>query len=559
MTSIAEAFAVRIASGLKRKSITRASKWAERYRMMGNPHPGPWTFDRHPWGLEMHDAPEEKIIGQKAAQMGFTEWAMNMAFYYMDIHSHDVLYVLPTSDDASDFSAARFDPALELSPYLRNFFADVNNVGLKRAGNSILYVRGSHSRSKLKSIPAPIMIWDEVDEMPPSSLSLGEERQSGQDFFRTLQLSTPSIEGKGINADFQLSTQDFYTFKCPCCSRRTELVYPDCLVLGSEDLTDVRLADSHLICKECKGKLPHETKQSWLKSKLRGGTAKFEPRYPGRSVRGFGVSQLYSMSKKCAPPLLAEAVLKARYDVSRAQELHNSKLGLCFTAPGAKITETMIEKLKRDYVQGPTNRQDVYVTMGIDVGSVLHIVVREWHYIGAWHEGLTINDQYRPRILLEIESTGSPDDFEEAYKIFMDYRVHGCVCDAEPERRAAMQFARRVFGRIYLCDYLFSQSGRELSENEDELTLKANRTAWMDLSLGRYKYNLIDLPKDISPTFVKHLREPTRVLKEDKYGNPYATYENVNADHFAHADVYSEIALAVAVSIGSNRTITELV
>lgn len=165
MSTLTELIAEQVASGLKRKSVTSCSRWAETYREMGTPFPGPWRFDHHPWLLEMHDAEEDLLIGQKAAQMGYTEWAMNTAFFSMDIFGYDVLYILPSSDDASDFSSGRFDPALELSPHLRNFFADVNNVGLKRAGNNILYVRGSRSRSKLKSVPTPVMIYDEVDEM----------------------------------------------------------------------------------------------------------------------------------------------------------------------------------------------------------------------------------------------------------------------------------------------------------------------------------------------------------------------------------------------------------
>lgn len=557
--TLRQEFARAIASGLKRKGITRASKWAESYRVMGNPYPGLWTFNRHPWLLEMHDAPDRKIVGQKAAQMGYTEWAMNMAFFYMDVKGQDVLYVLPTSDDASDFSAARFDPALELSSHLRGFFANVNNVGLKRAGNSILYVRGSHSRSKLKSIPAPVMIWDEVDEMPAASLSLGEERQSGQDDYRTLMLSTPSIEDKGINAEFKLSTQDHYFFKCPSCSRYTELIYPDCLVITAEDLTDPALKESHLICKECKNVLPHDDKPDYLKHKLRGGTGQFVSSHEGRETRGFHVSQLYSTTQKCSPPMIAEAALKARYDQSRAQELYNSKLGLCYAAEGSKVTDTQIDACIEDYIKGVSRATNTWVTMGIDVGAVLHITIKEWTHVGAWQPGLSINDQYKPSLLLEIESTGSPDDFDEAYHLFHQYGTHACVVDAEPERRAAMQFAQRIWGRVYLCDYLSSQAGREMIQNEEEVTLKANRTAWLDLSLGRYKGGLISLPKDISHTFRKHIREPTRVLKEDKWGNPYATYENANADHFAHSDVYSEIALPLAVSLGTNQTISDLV
>ena len=381
-----------IVQGLRKKAVTTPVKWAERYRVMGSPYPGNWSFDRQPWLLEMHLATADKIVGQKAAQMGFTEWAMNLAFYYMDVKKQDVLYVLPTTDDASNFSASRFDPALELSPYLNNFFGDVNNVGLKRGGNSILYVRGSKSRSKLKSIPAPVMIWDEVDEMPEASLSLGEERQSGQEDFKTLMLSTPSIKNRGINAEFNLSTQDHYFFKCPCCSRRTELIYPECLVLGAEDLTDPRLADSHLVCKECNGKLPHETKTDWLKAKARGGDGEFVSTYPDRLVRGVHISQLYSMTAKCHPKFLAEAVLKARFNPSRAQELFNSKLGLCFAEEGSQLTDEILDDCLKNYLQGLGSGRNI-ITMGVDVGGVLNIKKNKWEHIGSWHPGLSINDQ----------------------------------------------------------------------------------------------------------------------------------------------------------------------
>jgi phage terminase large subunit GpA-like protein len=144
---------------------------------MGEPFPGAFSYKYHPWLLEMHDADEDTVVGQKAAQMGYTEWALNTAFYRMDIHNQSVLYVLPTASDATDFSAGRFNPALDLSKHLKRFFSDVNNVGLKRAGSTVLYVRGSHSRSKLKSIPTPIIILDEVDEMPEQAQTLVQERK----------------------------------------------------------------------------------------------------------------------------------------------------------------------------------------------------------------------------------------------------------------------------------------------------------------------------------------------------------------------------------------------
>lgn len=547
--------AERVAGGLQRKSITTASRWAEKYRVMGPPFPGLWKFDHHPWLLEMHDAEEDLLIGQKAAQMGYTEWAMNTAFFSMDVHGYDVLYILPSSDDASDFSSGRFDPALELSPHLGTFFSDVNNVKLKRAGTSVLYVRGSRSRSKLKSIPTPVIIYDEVDEMDQTNIALSEERQSGQleGAAKILRLSTPTLEDFGINRDYKLSTQEHFMFKCPCCNRLTELTFPECLVITAETLTDPKIDESFYQCKECKGTLYHEDKINFLKHKNKGGTAHFVPTNTQARGRGFHINQMYSMAIGGKPDRMALAFLKSKTDPTYEQEFFNSKLAKCHAVEGAKVLDRHLTACTGRYQKGPTARNRI-VTMGIDVGAVLHFVIKEWD-VGQPFRGLGINDVSKPRIIFEGKSSGAANDFDEAIDLFNAYGVNGCVVDAEPERRAALQFAQKLWGRVLLCDYLFSQTGKEAIVNEDECIVKVNRTAWLDLTLGRYKTGTTQIPVDTSLEFKTHIKEPVRIYKEDKYGNHYGVYENVKADHFAHADNYSEIALPLAASISSNQDI----
>ena len=201
--------------------------------------------------------------------------------------------------------------------------------------------------------------------------------------------------------------------------------------------------------------------------------------------------------------------------------------------------------------------------MGIDVGAVLHIVIKEFTF--NEHEylpGLSVNDLANARLLLEIETSGrvsgNESDFLDAYNLFLAYRVSACVVDAEPERREALRFAQKLWGRVLLCDYLYSQQGREVTINEDEAILKANRTAWMDVALGRYRNRTTRIPTNTSLHFRKQIREPVRVFKEDKFGNKYGVYEAVNADHFAHADTYSELALPLAVSFARNQDVRSL-
>jgi phage terminase large subunit GpA-like protein len=200
MSYLTELMKRRIQIGLQRKAVTSCSAWAMTYRIMGTPYPGKWTFTHHPWLKEMHDSESEMIVGQKAAQLGYTEFALNLAFYYIDIKATDVLYVLPSkTPDASDFSASRFDGALELSQHLTDLFSDVKNVGHKRAGAVNMYVRGSKSRPGLKSIPVGLVILDEVDEFEQKNIPLAMERLSGQVERKIAMLSTPTIEERGIN------------------------------------------------------------------------------------------------------------------------------------------------------------------------------------------------------------------------------------------------------------------------------------------------------------------------------------------------------------------------
>src|SRR5258706_4198642 len=104
---LAKLIAERVSAGLKRKSLTTCSRWAQSCRVMGGKSfPGPWSFKHHPWLKEMHDSDSIMNIGQNSAQMGYTETALNRVFFKIDVEGVDCLYVLPaTTPDASDFSA----------------------------------------------------------------------------------------------------------------------------------------------------------------------------------------------------------------------------------------------------------------------------------------------------------------------------------------------------------------------------------------------------------------------------------------------------------------------
>ena len=545
MTPLAQLLAERINSGLSRKAITEPSRWACKYRYMGHPYPGIWSFGHHPWLQEMHDAKNELIVGQKSAQMGFTEWALNVCFHFLDIKRMDVLYVLPnTRPDAADFSSGRFDKALELSAHLRDMFSDVQNVGHKRAGPTNLYIRGSNARSGLKSIPVGLLVLDELDEMLQENIPLATERLMGQLERFQLMLSTPTIPDFGINFYYNDTTQEHFFFPCPSCSRRIQLKFPESVVITAESTTDEALAQTKLICYECKAVLPHEDKIKYLNK------GKWVAEHPTRLSRGFHVNQLYSMNLH--PSVVARAYLNGLRDPSAEQEFHNSKLGMPHIVAGARITEPMINQCIGTYRKLDFNRAGL-VTMGVDVGRILHVEVDAWRNTDQ-SSGYDLNTYARPQVLTHLEV----DNFEDLDKLMFDMNVHFCVIDSQPEHRKALEFANRFPGRVKLCRYPMGQNGRNITiASEQESTINVDRTSWLDLSLGRFKNGTITLPMDTSIEYKQHIMAQVRIPKKDANGNPVARYETPGNrhDHFGHARNYAEIALQFALGLGISTDI----
>jgi hypothetical protein len=556
MSSLAQQFAERVASGLKRKSLTSCSKWAEQYRVMGSKSfAGPWRFKYHPWLREMHDSKAEMNVGQKSAQMGFTEAVLNKVFYEIDINGTDCLYILPAkTPDASDFSAARFDAALQLSPHLRKMFSDVKNVGHKRAGSANLYIRGSRSDSGLKSIPTGFIVLDEVDEMTQENVPLAKERASGQVEKQIWMISTPTIDNFGINMYYRDSTQNHFHFKCPSCNRFIELKFPESFVVTAEELDDPKLKESHYICYECKAKLPtlpyvsenkkpDDAKVSWI------GDGIWIPSLTNKDAIGWHVNQMYSCT--ITPYEMARAFLMAQIDPAAEQEFFKSKLGLPHVVDGARVTDDDIERAKRSYKRGDARPGGIY-TMGVDVGKWCHWEICEWFLPPAGTSAVDLSVLAKCRVVTH----GKCLEFEELDRMMFDYQIRFCVIDAMPERRKALEFANRHYGRVKLNFYGGGVIGKNIHISEQEPTITVDRTSWMDLSLGRFRNNTIAIPCDVDMEYRAHMKAPVRIYEKDKNGNPIGRYTKGNEDdHYAHARTYAEIALPLAVSLSQSSSI----
>jgi hypothetical protein len=536
-SSLLQLMSDRISGGLRRQSVKSCSEWALKYRVMGQPFPGPWSFEHHPWTRQMHDDNSEVVVGRKAAQMGFTEVALNRTFYKIDILGVSVLYVLPAATpDATDFSTARFDPALELSDHLQSLFSDVKNIGHKRAGSANLYIRGSRSRSQMKSVPAGYVIFDEFDEMNQANVVLGKERTSGQTSKQIFEISTPTLPLFGIDAEYDISDQKHFMFPCPACNRRIEIT-PECLIVTADHWGHDSIRDSHLVCPACKARLPDDrrAKAQMLAKGL------WVPTYTNRSVSGYWIPQHYSCVIR--PHELAISYLKAQTNPSDEQEYYNSKWGMPHAVKGCSVTHEDLVKAKQAYPTGSQPDTNI-VTMGVDVGKFLHVEIAQWSHVGGSND---ISLAARPKVLHACTVL----NFEDLDHLMETYKVTFCVIDANPERRKAYEFACRHNGRVKLCFYGTTTNTRQITVHaEEEHTITVDRTVWLDLALGRFIKGTINIPSNIEPDYCAHMQVPKRIYDKDKLGNPVGRYvSGERADHYAHAHNYCEIALPLAADL----------
>jgi Phage terminase large subunit (GpA) len=566
-TSLLDELRLAIASGLRNSTLTTCARWAQARRIMGAPVPGPYTFKYHPWCREIHDADCPYITAKKSAQAGFTEIAINRALFTIDVHKRSVLYVLPTKvPDAADFSAVRFGGALELSPYLASMFSDTNKIDLKQAAGAALYIRGANSESGLKSIPVSELILDEFDEMSEKAVGLALERLSGQIHKHVFMLSTPTIPSFGIDLQYQRSTQEHFYFPCPACSRRIELKWPESFEVCGETPNDPERFRSRILCYECNATLStHESgiipgQDGWLDE----GKAAMLSQGSWQSTinnsidhRGFHINQLYSAT--ITPAEIAERYLIGLRSEIAMQEFQNSKLGNAYLASDAQVREEHVEaavlrgtNLLND--ARPLTSRGRIITMGIDQGKWNYVVVAEWFYDTL---GYDLNANARCKVLW-VGKVGE-GDFNQFDRLMREWQVRHCVLDADPNINDARRFARRFPGAVTLCRYRRGVVGREIVIGDEDTgapMATVDRTGWLDCALGRFYGGSIDLPKDTPIEYREQIKAPARRYETDDDGNITARYIETGPDHYAHAQTYAEIALPLAASAASARSIS---
>lgn len=490
----------------------------------------------HPYLIDIYRCPAREIVVKKAAQVCISEWLISAAFHACDERELDVFYVMPTDGDVSDFSQARFGPALEASPYLASIVVaggsdaagkrGADKVTLKRIGDSFLYFRGGQvnregKARQLKSVPADVLMLDELDEMDKRTPEIARKRLGHSDVAEVRAVSTPTFPGRGIDAVWRESDQREWFFKCHRCGE-WQVITIEQIVTAFDSLGrptawhGQKEGRAFAACRKCGQELDRRGQGAWAAA------------FPGRETAGFHPTKL------SVPWVnLLEIVQNLHtVDETKRRETVNQDLGETYTPRGGQLTEDILDECRRDYGHGPAvNERPV---MGVDVGKVLHGVIRGGRgpETGAWAQ----------RWAGEIES------WEELGRVMLRFDVRAAVIDALPETTKAREFQAGRPG-VYLAYYTNQKTGSKRLEpmqwDEKEGVVNLDRTRTLDQTFARFYEGLNTLPANAREIkdYYDHLKAPVRILEEDSRGQQRAVYVEDGPDHYAHAENYCGAAM----------------
>jgi len=468
---------------------------------------------------------------RKAAQMGASEYAISRSMHFCVVHGGRVIYYFPTDNDVGEFSRDRFGPAVRESEYFQALVRNTDTAGFEQIGRGAIYFRGTNSRTRMKSVPADFLVFDELDEMQPANIELARKRLGHSKWGWELDVSTPSLPEFGIDAAFLSTDQHHWILRCPGCSNGVCLEDEFLEHHGAPDdpRTDICFVQGEpgretLVCPRCGHALDPQN-GGWV------------ARYPNRTRRGYHVSKFISTvvseQEKAEGCFTKPAALLRLWQTTKFPgEFFNSELGLPYLGAEGGLSEADLLACAGKWGQPPKGKGCV---MGVDQGNGLHIVIKEPHgdivpTIRVHHEPMT-------------------DALFSHLDAFMEtYDVRFCVIDALPNTHAARAFAKRFYGRVWCAYYGGSQKGTASwgFDQENTRIVTVNRTEALDAWRDAYKLRKRRIPR-VEDSMTEYVRQMTNVLRkieEDKEtGQKKAVWVQRGPDHFAHADSYAEIAL----------------
>lgn len=361
-------------AAFREHSLDQTSSWIAKNTNLNSK---PFSFVGHEYQIRILDSKAQEICVKKCSQVGISELAIrrSLALCAM-LQGTTTIYTLPTAHFAATVMKTRVVPVIQESPALSAMLSsDADNTEVKRLGNSYMYMKGSASSNAPISIPGDILVHDELDFSDPMVISQYQSRLTHSSWKIKFKLSTPTIPGKGIDAEFNKSRRHFNFVKCCHCNHHFIPSYYEHVVIPSysEDLRSITKQNLHL----------HDYRNAYVVCPKCGKQPDLLPKYREwvcENPDANYIAEGFQVSPFDAPTVITPSYLiEASTQYSNIADFVNFNLGESYFSQESVLSPEEVRNTINNYA----DTKGATYSMGIDLGMTCHIIILANSWDGA--------------------------------------------------------------------------------------------------------------------------------------------------------------------------------
>lgn len=518
----------------------------------GHANGQPWSFKDHEFQREIIRDTSSRISVRKCSQVGLSEiMVQKLLAMAASLRHVRIIFTLPTKEMATSFSRDRVDGAIDQSDFYSGLVEKANNsAAQKKIGSCMVYLTGTFGSNSAISIPAEVVICDELDFSNHVVIGKLNSRlrhaqivdENGNRGLR-YYFSTPTVDGFGIDAEFQKGSQKYYQVKCKCCNHWQVPTFNQSFrVKGFDDAMEKfsREDAHHLVdtldqtkmhCEKCDADL--------FPSLIDPDHREWVAIHPGRGDQSYQVSP-WDLPHYNTP----NAVVKQVADYPLKSDFYNFVLGIPFSdATNSFITDDLYKMTVRTvdpigYLAGLVTQHTV---MGMDVGKICHLTV-------AISMGKKIHIVWAEKIKNTRDLPAAP----EVIKRFDYFKCAFMCVDSGPDITLVNTLVQQR--EIKAVVYVRNINGPKFfEEKSNEPVINVDRTKSLTFMLDKHNSQDIQYPKNdaITNEIFEHLKTTKKIRRQNTDGTITEMFQATSSvDHWVHSIHYAMIAAEVKFGLG---------
>lgn len=454
-------------------------------------------FKDHLFLFDPYTDMSPKLVVYKAAQIGLSTLQIFKTFFIAKKLGLDVIYTLPTQDDAATFVDGKVNRMIANNPVLQEYTQDKDTIERKRVGKGMLYYRGTFTKKAAIMVTADVLVHDEEDFSDQDVVADYESRLQHSKAGWHWHFGHPSTEGVGVSKYWKRSDQKHWFIKCPKCNKEQYLSWPESIDIKTEKF----------VCKECGGEITDNARRK----------GRWVAKYKDKEYSGYWIPLMI------APWVSAKRILEYYRDKTD-EYFFNRVLGLPYVGSGNRVT--------RDDIMGnltsEINKQKDRIVIGVDTGIELRYVVGNKD--GLFYYGQT-------------------KKYEEIEYLMKRWERSIVVMDAGGDLIGSRQLREKYPGRVFLAHYSQDRKTMQLirwGKADESGNVVVDRNRVIQIVVDEFKDRRIPLQGTDADwqDYWLHWNAVYRMQDEDSLGVIRKKWLRSGRDDWVHATVYWRVGMS---------------